>query len=233
MRKTQKIILANLLLLSLVGCKSNKKDEIVSNNDFFIISNIQDQFSEQENEKIYKLYAEHDDHYVFKTKNNISLSILDEKNKTLAQENKEISIELNKNQKFYLKVKNNDSSAQNIKINVQYMNQPIKLPYTTNFKEQKINTNYSETNGLLKASSLNYVKREGGTYIYSNNPELFTDLDLNQCIMQNNQLQGDIYMAFEHANYSSKATTYLGYKLINNENHDIYVTIENVGFQAG
>lgn len=233
MRKTQKIILANLLLLSLVGCKSNKKDEIVSNNDFFIISNIQDQFSEQENEKIYKLYAEHDDHYVFKTKNNISLSILDEKNKTLAQENQEISIELNKNQKFYLKVKNNDSSAQNIKINVQYMNQPIKLPYTTNFKEQKINTNYSETNGLLKASSLNYVKREGGTYIYSNNPELFTDLDLNQCIMQNNQLQGDIYMAFEHANYSSKATTYLGYKLINNENHDIYITVENVGFQAG
>lgn len=229
MKKVCKLWIIALLFSSLLSCKKANSQR----DDAFLISNINDSFKENEKQKQYKLYADHEDRYVFSSKENLNFTILDEKEKILVQGNQEINVDLLKNQSIILKVENCENKAKDFSIVTKYVNNPIKLPYMTNFLQQKINTSYNDNQQLLKASTIQYTKRNGGTYIYSNNPELFTDEDVNQCIMENDNLQGDIYMAFEHANYSKKSSVYLGYKLINQGNHDVYITVENIGFQVG
>ena len=48
--------------------------------------------------------------------------------------------------------------------------------------------------------------------------------------MRNEGLTGEVYVTFEHANYSG-ANAYLGYQLKNETDHDVYITITNVGYQ--
>ena len=207
-------------------------DDIDKNMDSFIISNINDTFNENETEKVYKLYADHDDKYVLMANSYIDMIAYNENLEVIGQAMDELLLELNENDNIYLKVIK-QSKDINIDISAYYMNNPIKLPYQTNILPQEIDTSYSDASNLLQAATVNYVKREDGTYVYSNNPELFTNKDVNTCLMKNENLTGEVYMAFEHANYSSYAGVYLGYKLVNETDHDIYVTIENVGFQAG
>ena len=197
--------------------------------DAFIISNINDSFLASETEKTYKMFADHDDSYYFKSTK--EMTILNNKNEVLSENSCESVVELLKGDIIYLKVKGTENEKISIKTN--YMFNPVKLPYDINMKKQNIDTSYSDESGLLKAAEINYIKRNGGTYVYSNNPELFVDADVNTCLMKNDNLTGDVYMAFEHANYSNYQSVYLGYKLINNSSEDVYVTVENVGFQAG
>lgn len=235
----KKIKICSMFLFSLVtlsGCDnsitSSDVENVEENTDIsnaFIISNINDVFKMQENEKTYKLYADHTDSYYFKSDR--EFAVLNGKNEVLSDYSCESVVELNKGDIIYLKVKGNEN--ENIKINVNYMFNPIKLPYDINMKKQEIDTSFSDESGLLKAAEINYIKRNGGTYVYSNNPELFVDADVNTCLMENKDLTGEVYMAFEHANYSNFSSVYLGYKLINTSNEDVYVTVENVGFQAG
>ena len=199
----------------------------------FIISNINDTLNENESFKVYKLYADHDDRFVFVSDYYAKLSIYDENYNLIKENFDELDVTLSKDQAVYLKVENYAYDNKNIVIKAHYMNDPIKLPYPTNFISNEIDTSYSNEKDILKTAEVNYVKRQGGTYVYSNNPELFKDEDVNTCLMRNEDLTGEVYMAFEHANYSNKSTVYLGYKLVNQEDHDIYVTVENVGFQAG
>ena len=43
---------------------------------------------------------------------------------------------------------------------------------------------------------------------------------------------GEIFFTFEHANYSGKPI-YLGYQVKNEGVSDVFVTVENIGYQAG
>lgn len=199
----------------------------------FIISNINDTLNENETFKVYQMYADHDDRFVFVSDYYANLSIYNENYELIKENFDELDVTLSKNQIVYLKVENKQEGNNKIAIKAHYMNNPIKLPYPTNFIEQEIDTSYSNEKNILKDAEVNYVKRSGGTYVYSNNPELFKNEDVNTCLMKNENLSGEVYMAFEHANYSSKPTVYLGYKLVNETDHDVYVTVENVGFQAG
>lgn len=205
----------------------------INHDDAFIISNIKDTFTENETTKVYKLFADHDDRYAFFSKTYNKLTVLNEYDEVITEGENEIAVELKKNEHVYLKVENLETDNNKIDIEAMYINNPVKLPYDVNYEEQVIDTSYSDATDLLKAAQVNYVKRTGGTYVYSNNPELFKDEDVNTCLMRNNDLSGDVYMAFEHANYSSKLSTWLGYRLVNNSDSDVYVTVENIGFQAG
>lgn len=235
MKKIKLCSMFLLTLFSLTGCEntidSSSNDMHVENDytDAFIISNINDSFLASETEKTYKMFADHDDSYYFKSTK--EMTILNNKNEVLSENSCESVVELLKGDIIYLKVKGTENEKISIKTN--YMFNPVKLPYDINMKKQNIDTSYSDESGLLKAAEINYIKRNGGTYVYSNNPELFVDADVNTCLMKNDNLTGDVYMAFEHANYSNYQSVYLGYKLINNSSEDVYVTVENVGFQAG
>ena len=197
----------------------------------FIFSNINDSFNENEEYKVYKLYADHDDTYVMIASTYLKFTIFDSNKKFISESYDELSVDMKKGDYIYLKVEKM-SDISDFSLEAYYINNPIKLPYETNFKEYEIDTSYSNEANILQAATIDYVKRSGGTYIYSNNPEMFVDEDVNTCVMRNGNLTGEIYMAYEHANYSSYQNVYLGYKLVNEEDHDIYVTVENIGYQT-
>ena len=166
--------------------------------DSFVISNINDTFNVNETKKYYKLIADHDDEYAFITYNYLKLTLLDSNYEVITEEYDEIVATLKKNQEVYLIVEQMNKEDQNIQIEAYYMNDPVKLPYQTNFIEEEIDASYSDERGILKPAEISYKGREGGTYIYSNNPEMFSDRDLNKCLMKNENLTGEVYMAFEN-----------------------------------
>ena len=80
-------------------------------------------------------------------------------------------------------------------------------------------------------SNIKYKKRKGGSYLYSNVPEAMPSSVVNTILMENKDLSGSCFLTFEHNNKTSNPNIYMGYRIINTEDHDIYVTITNVGYQ--
>lgn len=121
------------------------------------------------------------------------------------------------------------SPDTDFKITVTAENHLITLPYDV---ADPIDTSGFDLYGddELTAAEVNYIKRTGGTYIYSNNPEQFAAQHVGKAFMRNTGLTGDVYVTFEHANYSNQ-NVYLGYQLKNDTDHDVYITITNVGYQ--
>lgn len=89
-----------------------------------------------------------------------------------------------------------------------------------------------EMNGSVqsKRAMVSYTKREGGTYIYSNNPEMLAPEDIGQAILRTENLSGDCIFTYEHSNHTGKPV-FLGYQLKNDGDTDVTVTVTNLGFQ--
>ncbi len=77
---------------------------------------------------------------------------------------------------------------------------------------------------------IEYTKREGGTYIYSNNPEMLAPEDVGKAILRTKDLTGDCIFTYEHSNHTG-APVYFGYQLKNDGDTDVSVTVYNLGFQ--
>lgn len=80
------------------------------------------------------------------------------------------------------------------------------------------------------ATQLSYVKREGGTYVYLNNPEKLQAVDVGAAIQRDTGLTGDVQVTWEHSNFTGQYV-YLGYQLKNEGDSDVYVTVTNIGYQ--
>ena len=80
-------------------------------------------------------------------------------------------------------------------------------------------------------AAVRYEKRPGGTYIYSNNPEMLAKEDLNQELLRNENLFGDVIFTFEHSNHTG-VPVWLGYRLANNGESEVTVTVKNIGLQV-
>ena len=102
------------------------------------------------------------------------------------------------------------------------------MPYDPVFSHQPSDFQTSGT-ASKNASKIEYVKRPQGTYINSNNPELLTDADLNQALTRNN-VTGEVFFTFEHNN-GPTSSFYYGYQVKNTTDHNLYITIKNLGFQ--
>ena len=70
----------------------------------FIISNINDTLSENETFKVYQMYADHDDRFVFVSDYYANLSIYNENYELIKENFDELDVTLSKNQIVYLKV---------------------------------------------------------------------------------------------------------------------------------
>ncbi len=81
-----------------------------------------------------------------------------------------------------------------------------------------------------KATTITYKKREGGTYVYLNNPEKLQSADVGQAIQRDEGLTGDVQVTWEHSNFTNQYI-YLGYQLKNERDADVYVTVTNSGYQ--
>ena len=197
----------------------------VNEHGAFRFSSIDD-LTDENGERSYKVYAPHTDTYDIKAGNaTITLTNGDEE---ILNGSGEMSVSLEKDEIYTLKVTTESANAD-FKLTVSAREHLVTLPYDV---ATPIDTTGLDVNGndKLVAAEVNYIKRTGGTYIYSNNPEQFGAQHVGKAFMRNEGLVGDVYVTFEHANYSGN-NAYLGYQLKNNSDHDVYITITNVGYQ--
>lgn len=89
-----------------------------------------------------------------------------------------------------------------------------------------------EIDGTLasKRAVVEYTKREGGTYIYSNNPEMLAPEDIGAAILRTDNLEGDVIFTYEHSNHTG-VPVYFGYQIKNDSDTDVTITVNNLGFQ--
>lgn len=89
-------------------------------------------------------------------------------------------------------------------------------------------TELTVTDGVTEVK---YEKRAGGTYVYSNNPEMLASEDVGEAILRTEGLSGSVFFTFEHSNHTGEPF-YLGYQLKNTSDCDITVTVKNIGLQV-
>ena len=191
----------------------------------FRISSIDD-FVDETGTRSYKVYAPYTDTYTIEGEGVTGITLTQEET-VIAEGMDGLNVALNEDGVYTLTVK--AEAKADFKITVTADNHVITLPY--DIPENNAPIEYDVYgNDELVAAEVNYIKRAGGTYIYSNNPEQFGAQHVGKAFMRNEGLVGDVYVTFEHANYSG-SNAYLGYQLKNNTDHDVYITVTNVGYQ--
>lgn len=191
----------------------------------FRISSIDD-FVDETGTRSYKVYAPYTDTYTIEGEGVTGITLTQEET-VIAEGMDGLNVALNEDGVYTLTVK--AEANADFKITVTADNHVITLPY--DLPENNAPIEYDVYgNDELVAAEVNYIKRAGGTYIYSNNPEMFAAQHVGKAFMRNEGLIGDVYVTFEHANYSG-SNAYLGYQLKNNTDHDVYITVTNVGYQ--
>jgi len=214
-----------LCVLPLSGCGSAKPTE---NEEPFRLSGVED-VTDESGKRAYLMEAPYTDTYTFRSEDTSSMAIY-KGMKKLASDSEELEVELKEGETYVLAVETAEGDAP-FAIHAEAAEHRITLPYgvDTPMDTTELSTE-SEGGDPLTPAEVNYVKREGGTYIYSNNPEQFGIEHVGQAFMRNDGLTGEVYVTFEHANYALEPV-YLGYQLKNNTDHDVYVTVTNVGYQ--
>ena len=198
--------------------------------DAFRLSSIVDS-TDDNGVATYAVLAPYTDTYEIKCTKSSKLIIYNNE-KVLYEGTTELLVDLEEDKTYGLRIETNGEKTK-FKIHSKALNNLITLPYDVNTPIDTTNINLSN-NGAdpLMASEINYTKREGGSYIYSNNPELIPSDSVGKPFIRNTDLTGDIFFTFEHANYSNNPF-YLGYQVKNEGLNDVFITITNVGFQAG
>ncbi len=107
-----------------------------------------------------------------------------------------------------------------------------RLPYQANFTVDASTIDLKgDPSKAPAATTITYTKREGGTYVYLNNPEKLQPADIGQAILRDEGLHGDVQVTWEHSNYTGQYI-YLGYQMKNDGEDDVYVTVMNIGYQT-
>lgn len=123
----------------------------------------------------------------------------------------------------------NVNSNNIIETKVTATNHVSVLPYDSNFSVDPSTIDVNTPITQYQNATVNYVKRNDGTYINSNNPERLIDKDLNNPIFKKS-LSGEVFFTFEHNNAPS-VSFYYGFQLKNKTSNNLYITIKNIGFQ--
>lgn len=230
MKKSLKWIMVALCgILCCSSCKkeseSKKMENMIRFSSTFAVSKDNDLFT-------YQMRVPYTDEYQIDFDSSLVdyYEIKDENDNVLYHSNKSFKANLTKHQVVFVDIQAKGAN-KDITTKVKATNHLAVLPYDNQFSFDASTADVygDSTIDPLKPAVINYVKREGGTYINCNNPELLTDYDLNKALCRNN-LTGDVFFTFEHNNGISKPF-YYGYQVKNNNDHDIYVTVQNLGFQ--
>ncbi len=202
--------------------------EIENPAEAFRLSSVED-VTDASGARSYSVTAPYTDTYSL-TGSNIALISLTKNGKTVGEGTTALTVALTADTVYTLTVKTVSANAA-FKLTVKAQNHVVTLPYDVAEPADTsgISTQYTVSNPLTPAK-IDYQKREGGTYIYSNNPEQFGTQHVGKAFMRNEGLTGEVYVTFEHANYAGE-NVYLGYQLKNDTDHDVFVTVMNVGYQ--
>lgn len=104
-------------------------------------------------------------------------------------------------------------------------------PFGNSFPEKTYRATFSEKSDRTPAAVINYRKRPGGTYLYSNNPEMLAPEDVGQALLRNEHLTGRCFFTYEHSNHTG-APFFLGYQLRNEGETEVTVRVSNIGNQV-
>lgn len=235
MKKIATFLSCFFLLFSVVSCKEsdqpeNKDPQYKIEGTSFELSSIVDETLD-DGIRSYSVIAPHTDTYTFKCTKSSKIIVYDEK-EIIKEGASELEVSLEKNKNYGIRIETNSTKTK-FKLHVSAKDNPVTLPYdvATPLDVTNISLENNEYDPL-EAATIDYKKREGGTYIYSNNPELIPADSVGKAFIKNYGLSGEIFFTFEHANYSG-TPLYLGYQVKNEGISDVFITIENIGYQAG
>lgn len=230
------VLFFSLFLIFLTGCNDEKTPTPTPKETFeiegtpFRLSSIVDETLDN-GVRSYAVIAPYTDTYTIRCTKTSRIVIYDESD-IIKEGVDNFEVDLVKDTTYGIRVETNGEKIS-FKLHVEAKNNKITLPYDV---AQPIDiTSYStSSNGTdpLTDATVNYTKRSGGKYIYSNNPELIPADSVGKAFISNTGLEGDVFFTFEHANYSGRPI-YLGYQLKNEGTTDVLITVTNIGYQAG
>lgn len=178
----------------------------------------------------YVVQAPYTDTYTL-TSSTVRSMLLYDNGKVIASGSSRMTVSLTAGECYTLSVVTAASNAS-FSVETKADNHLVTLPYdvaepidTSNFSL------YNNSEYYITPATLNYQKREGGTYIYSNNPEMIPSDAVGDAFIRTEDLTGEVYLTFEHSNAAGRSF-YLGYQLKNEGTTDVYVTVTNIGYQT-
>ncbi len=178
----------------------------------------------------YDVYAPYTDTYTLTCSTASSISIYSGNN-LIGSGTTSLTVSLKEEVGYTLKITSRYANAS-FNLTTIAANHKVTLPYDV---AEPIDTSdfslYNNSAYIIESSNLNYQKRDGGTYVYCNNPERIQSDAIGDALMRNENLTGDVFVTYEHSSNTS-TSFYLGYQVKNNGNSDVYITITNVGYQT-
>ncbi|MGN0172599.1 MAG: hypothetical protein ACI39E_07425 [Acutalibacteraceae bacterium] len=189
--------------------------------------------SGQSGKCIYEMQAEFSDSYTFSCTQATSLRITAADGTELASGEDSAVASLTEGERCRIEV-TTAQAEQKFLLNVQADSRVRRLPYDNVFTidpDDGSRTVSDPDTDPLTPAKIHYQKREGGTYVYANNPEILNNADVGQALLRDEGLKGDVEFTYEHSNQSS-GPVYLGYQLKNEGERDVFVTVTNIGMQV-
>lgn len=205
------------------------KDEVVDDGTAFRLSSISD-ISDASGTRTYIVRAPYTDTYTL-TSSTVSGMTLTRGSQTLGAGTSSMTVSLTADTLYTLTVTTAKANAA-FSVETKAVNHLITLPYDVS---EPIDASgyslYNNAEYYITPASINYEKRAGGTYIYSNNPEMIPSENVGDAFIRTKDLTGEVYFTFEHSN-ASGSPFYLGYQLKNEGTTDVFVTVMNIGYQT-
>lgn len=112
-----------------------------------------------------------------------------------------------------------------------YSAEPYNQPFDNIFSSEQTTGTIDSKRAFHNIAEIEYTKRDGGAFIYCNNPEMLAAEDVGQALIRNYDMSGDYTFTFEHSNHTKKPF-YLGYQILNTSDTDAVVTVYNIGYQV-
>ena len=156
----------------------------VNEHGAFRISSIDD-VSDKNGTRSYLVYAPYTDTYTIEG-NGVSDITVSSGETVLASGTYIKSLSLTENELYTITVKTEPNA--DFKIDVKADNHLITLPYDVPSIQESIEYDVYGSDKLT-AAEVNYIKRKGGTYIYSNNPEQFGSQHVGKAFKYHNRGQ--------------------------------------------
>ena len=236
MKKIGCFLLCALLMTAAFGAalptsaEESSQENASAQESAFRLSGVSD-VTGADGKRSYQVYAPYTDTYSLSSGDTVSIS-LSKEGEVLAEGETSLTAELTEGAVYTLTVRTEQANFPFV-LAAQADNHLITLPYDVG---EPVDTSSIPLEGdgsdPLVPAEVNYQKRGGGTYIYSNNPEAIREDAVGKAFIRSEGLTGEVYFTFEHANYSG-SNIYLGYQLKNEGDSDVYITVTNVGYQAG
>ncbi len=170
----------------------------------------------------YKVVAPYTDTYKVSCNNIDSFVLYNKKGEELN------NYSLVKGTVYYLII--NTAVNKTIEFNVEAVENKAVIPFESPFKynESDFNVNDNNETDPLVAAKISYKKRPGGMYINANHPETLHPQHLNKALIRD-KINGKVFFSFEHNNLVAN-NIYYGYMIKNTNNHNIYITVTNMGY---